>query len=378
MFEYKTVRWSLQAAAASGEKTIGVVTLARPEALNAIDVRMRIELDLLLDQIRRDDSIRVVIVTGEGRGFSAGGDLRTEAGPLGALDDDHDFGAFGAYRELANYFFNDLRHVVIQRAIRKLETLQAVTIAAINGPAVGIGLELATACDMRYASDLARLGEVAVAARAESGGARNLPKLVGMGRAMEMILSGEIIDAAEAQQIGLVERVFPHDKLLEEVFKIAVQDRGGAVPLGAAGEGAGAALLGSQSQRGGRARRTRCGDGDHAHPGLPRRHPTPFLTSGRPPIAARVTAADVSHERCRDCTGPRTHRLGCHGASCYGKHKAIPAEFRAGSRTTPVRPHPLPLHSNCGVADMSTYNILILGASYGSLLASKLMFGGHK
>ncbi len=231
MFEYKTVRWSLQAAAASGEKTIGVVTLARPEALNAIDVRMRIELDLLLDQIRRDDSIRVVIITGEGRGFSAGGDLRTEAGPLGALDDDHDFGAFGAYRELANYFFNDLRHVVIQRAIRKLETLQAVTIAAINGPAVGIGLELATACDMRYASDLARLGEVAVPAGfvPESGGARNLPKLVGMGRAMEMILSGEIIDAAEAQRIGLVERVFPHDKLLEEVFKIA--DKIAAAPF---------------------------------------------------------------------------------------------------------------------------------------------------
>lgn len=231
MFEYKTVRWSLQAAAASGEKTIGVVTLARPEALNAIDVRMRIELDLLLDQIRRDDSIRVVIITGEGRGFSAGGDLRTEAGPLGALDDDHDFGAFGAYRELANYFFNDLRHVVIQRAIRKLETLQAVTIAAINGPAVGIGLELATACDMRYASDLARLGEVAVPAGfvPELGGARNLPKLVGMGRAMEMILSGEIIDAAEAQRIGLVERVFPHDKLLEEVFKIA--DKIAAAPF---------------------------------------------------------------------------------------------------------------------------------------------------
>ncbi len=231
MFEYKTVRWSLQAAAASGEKTIGVLTLARPEALNAIDVRMRIELDLLLDQIRRDDSIRVVIITGEGRGFSAGGDLRTEAGPLGALDDDHDFGAFGAYRELANYFFNDLRHVVIQRAIRKLETLQAVTIAAINGPAVGIGLELATACDMRYASDRARLGEVAVPAGfvPESGGARNLPKLVGMGRAMEMILSGEIIDAAEAQRIGLVERVFPHDNLMEEVVKIA--DKIAAAPF---------------------------------------------------------------------------------------------------------------------------------------------------
>jgi enoyl-CoA hydratase len=223
MFEYKTVRWSLHAAGESGARTIGLVTLTRPDVLNAIDVRMRVELDLLFDQISRDDSIRVIIITGDGRGFSAGGDLRTEAAPLGALDDENDFGAFGAYKELANYFFNDLRHVVIQRAIRKLEALQAVTIAAINGPAVGIGLELATACDIRYASDTARLGEVAVPAGfvPESGGARNLPKLVGVGRAMEMILTGEIIDAAEAQRIGLVERVFPHEKLIEEVLKIA-------------------------------------------------------------------------------------------------------------------------------------------------------------
>lgn len=223
MFEFKTVRWSVHAPNGSDDKTIGLLTLARPEALNAIDVRMRVELDHLFDEIRRNDAIRVVILTGEGRGFSAGGDLRSEAAPLGAMDDEHDFGSFGAYKELASYFFNDLRHVVIQRAIRKLESLQAVTIAAINGPAVGIGLELAISCDMRYASDKARLGEVAVPAGfiPESGGARNLPKLVGVGRAMEMILTGEVVDAMEAARIGLVERVFPHDKLLEEVFKIA-------------------------------------------------------------------------------------------------------------------------------------------------------------
>jgi enoyl-CoA hydratase/carnithine racemase len=224
MFTFKTLKWSVHVSASRpDDKCIGLITLSRPEALNAIDVRMRVELDLLLDQIRRDDRLRVVIVTGEGRGFSAGGDLRTESAPLGALDEEHDFGGFGPYKELANYFFNDLRHVVIQRAIRKLEELQAVTIAAINGPAVGIGLELATACDIRYASDKARLGEVAVPAGfvPESGGARNLPKLVGLGRAMEMILTGEIIDAAEAERIGLVERVYPHDHLMDEVFKIA-------------------------------------------------------------------------------------------------------------------------------------------------------------
>lgn len=224
MFEYKTVKWSLHDADETSHKgSIGLITLARPDVLNAIDVRMRVELDLLLDEIRNNDQIRVVIITGEGRGFSAGGDLRSEAAPLGALDDENDFGSFGAYKELANYFFNDLRHIVIQRAIRKLESLQAVTIAAINGPAVGIGLELATACDFRYASERAKFGEVAVPAGfvPESGGARNLPKLVGIGRAMEMILTGEIIGADEAARIGLVERIFPHDELVERTFTVA-------------------------------------------------------------------------------------------------------------------------------------------------------------
>lgn len=232
MFAFKTLKWSLHAPKERPDAPcIGLITLNRPEALNAIDVRMRVELDLMLDQVRRDDRLRVIVITGEGRGFSAGGDLRSEAAPLGALDDEHDFGDFGPYKELANYFFNDLRHVVIQRAIRKLEELPQVTIAAINGPAVGIGLELATACDIRYASDRAKLGEVAVPAGfvPELGGARNLPKFVGLGRAMEMILTGEVIDAAEALRIGLVVRVFPHDRLLDEVFTIA--DKIAAAPF---------------------------------------------------------------------------------------------------------------------------------------------------
>ena len=224
--QYKALKWDIRPnPKRPEEKCIGLITLNRPEALNAVDVRMRVELDVLCDEIRHNSHIKVVIITGEGRGFSAGGDLKSEAGPVGAGEEDFDFGNFGAYKELAGYFFNDLRHVVLQRAFRKLEDLPPVTIAAINGPAVGIGLEMCTLCDIRYASDKARLGEVAVPAGflPESGGARNLPKLVGIGRAMEMILTGRIVEAAEAERIGLVDRVFPHDALLDEVFALAGQ-----------------------------------------------------------------------------------------------------------------------------------------------------------
>jgi enoyl-CoA hydratase len=224
--QYKALNWEVRAnPERPDEKCIGVITLNRPEALNAVDVRMRVELDILCDEIRHNSHIKAVIITGAGRGFSAGGDLKTEADPLGAGDEDFDFGNFGAYKELAGYFFNDLRHRVLQSAFRKLEDLPPVVIAAINGPAVGIGLEMCTLCDIRYASDKARLGEVAVPAGflPESGGARNLPKLVGIGKAMELILTGRIVDAAEAERIGLVDKVVPHDRLMDEVMAVATR-----------------------------------------------------------------------------------------------------------------------------------------------------------
>ncbi|MBC7780298.1 MAG: enoyl-CoA hydratase/isomerase family protein [Proteobacteria bacterium] len=223
---YETLKWELRSnPARPEEKSIGLITFNRPEVLNAVDVRMRVELDILLDEISHQSHIRAIIFTGAGRGFSAGGDLVSEAGPLGAGADDFDMGNFGPYKELAHYFFNDLRHSALQRCFRKLEDLAPVTIAAINGPAVGIGLELCTLCDLRFASDRAKLGEVAVPAGflPESGGSRNLPKLVGIGRALEMILTGKIVDGTEAERIGLVDRVIPHDRLLDEAFEFAAQ-----------------------------------------------------------------------------------------------------------------------------------------------------------
>ena len=224
--EYKNIKWEvLPNPNRPEERSIGVITFNRDDVMNAIDVRTRVELDILFTEIAHLSHIKVVIITGAGRGFSAGGDLRSEAGPLGAGPEDFDMGNFGDYKELAHYFFNDLRHSVLQRCFRKLEDLPPITIAAVNGAAVGIGMELAMLCDMRFASDKARLGEVAVPAGflPESGGARNLPKLVGIGRALEMILTGRIVQAEEAEQIGLVDRIIPHDQLMAETMKFAGQ-----------------------------------------------------------------------------------------------------------------------------------------------------------
>ena len=220
--EYKALKWSVHDHPRNpGEPCIGVITLNRPERLNAVDPLMRLELDALCNEIARNSMVKVVILTGAGRGFCAGGDLKSEGDVLGTFDGS--MGITGPYKEIAEYFFNDLRHKVLQSAMKKLEDLPQVTIAAVNGPAVGVGLEMATLCDMRIASANARFGEVAVPAGfvPESGGARNLPKLVGIGRAMRLILTGEIIDAKEALRIGLVEEVVKHDQLMNAAFTLA-------------------------------------------------------------------------------------------------------------------------------------------------------------
>jgi len=219
--DYKTIKWSVHDnPQRSGEPCIGVIALNRPDQLNAVDPLMRLELDALCNEVARNSILKVVILTGEGRGFCAGGDLHSEGEVLGAFEGTT--GIEGPYKELAEYFLNDVRHRVLQSAMRKLEDLPQPTIAAINGPAVGVGLEMTTLCDMRIASERARFGEVAVPAGfvPESGGARNLPKLVGIGRAMRLILTGEIIDANEALRIGLVDEVVPHDKLMDEAFAL--------------------------------------------------------------------------------------------------------------------------------------------------------------
>ncbi|MBI2357833.1 MAG: enoyl-CoA hydratase/isomerase family protein [Deltaproteobacteria bacterium] len=161
--EYKALKWSAHDnPKRPGEPCIGVITLNRPDHLNAVDPLMRLARDALRSEVARNSILKVVILTGEGRGFCAGGDLHSETEALGAVAGS--MGITGPYKEMAEHFFNDLRHKVLQSAMRKLEDLPQVTIAAVNGPAVGIGLEMTTLCDIRIASDQARLGEVAVPA----------------------------------------------------------------------------------------------------------------------------------------------------------------------------------------------------------------------
>jgi enoyl-CoA hydratase len=121
------------------------------------------------------------------------------------------------------YYLNDVRHVFLQRMVRRLEDLPQVTIAAVNGWAVGAGLEMCAACDLRVASEEANFSEVAVSAgfETEAGGARNLVKLLGKGRALDLLLTGRRVTAAEAERIGLVDRLLPHAGFLEAVLDYA-------------------------------------------------------------------------------------------------------------------------------------------------------------
>ncbi len=204
-----------------GERSIAVIQFRRPETLNSVTPRMALELDAALNEIKRNGGLKVLILTGSGNGFCSGGDLKEEGSVLGVTD--MDSGLRGPYKELAEYFLNDMFHVLMQRYGRKLEDLPQVTIAAVNGWAVGAGLELVTLADIRIASDRAKFTEAAVRQGfvTETGGTRNLPKLIGKGRALEMILTGRVVEAVEAERIGLVDRVVAHEQLMEAAMDLA-------------------------------------------------------------------------------------------------------------------------------------------------------------
>jgi len=219
--KYKFIRWEIVSSPQQpGDGAIGVLTLDRPERHNALGPRMALELDNVFDEIRHS-SVRVVVITGAGGTFCSGGDLKEETLPLERPEDD--LGILGEFGDIARWTLNDQFHFIAQRAFRKMEELPQPVIAAIDGAAVGAGFEMAIGCDMRIVSDRIRLSEIAVPAGfvSEWSCPRNLPKLVGLTLAYELILTGRFVGAEEARRIGLVNRVVPADKLMEETLDFA-------------------------------------------------------------------------------------------------------------------------------------------------------------
>jgi len=179
------------------ENGIGIVTINRPKVLNALNAGTILELDRLFDEIARDDSIHAVIVTGSGeKAFVAGADI-AEMASMSAIEGRN-------WGKLAQAVFN------------KLENLPQPVIAAVNGFALGGGCELAMACDIRIASEKAKFGQPEVSLGVIPGfaGTQRLPRLVGKGRAKELLFSGGMIDAAEAHRIGLANKVVTPEELI--------------------------------------------------------------------------------------------------------------------------------------------------------------------
>lgn len=183
------------------EDGITTVTLHRPDKKNAINGRMWRELVEVFDSVADDRDARVLVITGAGDGFCSGADL-TDA------ENAEDLAAGGVGGGLRS-----MR--VVGRAALRLHELPLPTIAAVNGVAAGAGLNLALGCDLVVASERARFSEIFSkrALSVDFGGSWLLPRLVGLHRAKELVFLADIIDAAEADRIGLVNRVVPHDDL---------------------------------------------------------------------------------------------------------------------------------------------------------------------
>ena len=180
---------------------VATITLNRPDRLNALTFEVYEELASTFKTLERQSSVRAVVITGRGRGFCSGGDVEGIIAELFAKD------ARGLLE------FTRVTGALIQ----SVRELRRPVIAAVNGVAVGAGAVLAAACDLRIASESARFGYVfpkVGLCGADMGAAYLLPRIVGLGRASELLFFGDIIDAAEAHRIGLVNRVVPADEVL--------------------------------------------------------------------------------------------------------------------------------------------------------------------
>lgn len=193
---YQTIRYEKNGS-------IGIATINRPEALNALNSQVISDLEALMNEVEKDTELRAFILTGEGRSFVAGADIG-EQKPM-------DVGQGRKWGQRGSALF------------RRIEKLEIPTIAAVNGFALGGGCELSMACDIRIASEKAKFGqpEVGLGITPGFGGTQRLPRIVGISKAMELILTAKVINAAEAERIGLVSAVYPPEELMGKAMELA-------------------------------------------------------------------------------------------------------------------------------------------------------------
>lgn len=200
--EYETILYTL-------DEGVLTITLNRPDVLNAFNRKMTDEIQDALKKAERDTSVRCVVFAGAGRAFSSGEDLKSRMAETG--------GESGGFSSTLRERYNPI--------VLKMRNIEKPVLGSINGVAAGAGCSLALACDMRIASEKARFIEVFVRVGLvpDSGSSFFLPRLVGLGKALEMAFLGDEVGAEEALRLGLVNRVVPQDELESATRKLALR-----------------------------------------------------------------------------------------------------------------------------------------------------------
>lgn len=185
------------------DQNVAILTINRPKALNALNTELLNELDMAFDNLEMDPEVFVIILTGEGKAFVAGADIgeMKDKSP----EEAREFGMLGS------------------KVFRKLELMDKTVIAAVNGFALGGGCELAMSCDIILAGEKAKFGQPEVGLGITPGfaGTQRLPRIVGIKKAKELILTGDMIGAEEAGKIGLVNHVVPQEELMTKAIEMA-------------------------------------------------------------------------------------------------------------------------------------------------------------
>jgi len=202
------------------EGPIAIITLNRPDVGNSFDFRLMVEIDDVFQKLSEDPQVRAIVMTGAGKYFCTGVDLRMFTDAQSLVDKDGGEPLITAADDDETYGKG-----TVVGAVVRMRKMGKPVIAAVNGPVTGAGFSMALGCDIRIASERAKFSMAFVKRGIvpDTGGSFTLPRLVGAAKACEMILTGDAVDAAEAQRIGLVNRVVPHEELMKAAKELAMR-----------------------------------------------------------------------------------------------------------------------------------------------------------